>query len=110
MATSVKSEKPESGDKEVLDVADEPPQGLENSCGIQDTDTLPENKLEEVAGGDTKKAQLAMSPDGGRMGVMLGRRVISFVEARDVLGGGSSYDGVWQGELELRAMEHTNCR
>jgi hypothetical protein len=69
MATSVKSEKPESGDKEVLDVADEPPQGLEDSCGIQDTDTLPENKLEEVAGGDTKKkAQLAMSPDGAAWG------------------------------------------
>jgi hypothetical protein len=46
----------------------------------------------------------------GPHGVMLGRRVISFVEARDVLGGGSSYDGVWQGELELRAMEHTDCR
>ena len=44
------------------------------------------------------------------MGVMLGRRVISFVEARDVLGRGSRYDGVWQGELELRAMEHTDCR
>ena len=65
MATSVKSEQPESGDKEVLDIADEPPQGPEDFHGIQDTDTSPTNKLDEVAGGDAKKkAQLALSPDG----------------------------------------------
>ena len=65
MATSVKSEQPKSGDEEVLDVADEPPQGPEDSHGIQDTETLPENKLDEAAGGDAKKkAQLALSPDG----------------------------------------------
>ena len=65
MATSVKSEQPESGDKEVLDFADEPPQGPEDFHGIQDTDTSPENKLDEIAGGDAKKkAQLALSPDG----------------------------------------------
>jgi hypothetical protein len=65
MATSAKSEQPESGDKEVLEVVDEPSQGPEDFHGIQDTDTPPENKLDEVAGGDAKKkAQLALSPDG----------------------------------------------
>lgn len=54
MATSVKSEQPESGDKEVLDVADEPPQGPEDFHGIQDTDTSPTNKLDEVAGGEAE--------------------------------------------------------
>ena len=49
----------------------------------------------------------------GRMGMRLGRRVISFVKARDVggeRGGERGKDpttmGVWQGQLELRAMEH----
>jgi len=65
MAMSAKSEQPESGDKEVLDVADEPSQGPEDFHGIQDTDTSPKNKLDEVAGGDAKKkAQLALSPNG----------------------------------------------
>jgi hypothetical protein len=65
MATSVKSEQPESGDQEVLYFADEPPQGPEDFHGIQDTDISPKNKLDEIAGGDAKKkAQLALSPDG----------------------------------------------
>jgi hypothetical protein len=65
MATSVKSEQPESGDKEVLNVADEPPQGPEDFHGMQDTYTSPKNKLDKVAGRDAKKkAQLALSPDG----------------------------------------------
>jgi hypothetical protein len=59
------SELPESGDKEVIYVADEPPQGPEDFHGVQDTDPSPENKLDEIAGGDAKKkAQLALSPDG----------------------------------------------
>jgi hypothetical protein len=65
MATSAKSEQPEDGDKEVLEFADEPPEGPEDFHGIQDTDTAPHNKLDEVAGSDAKKkAQLAWSIDG----------------------------------------------
>lgn len=63
MATSVKSEQPESGDKKVFYFA-EPPQGLEGFRGIQDTDTSPENKLDKIEGGDAKKkAKLVPSPD-----------------------------------------------
>jgi hypothetical protein len=65
LATSVKLEQPESGDKEVLVVADELPQGPADFYGIQDTGTSPKDKLDEIAGGDAKKkAQLAVSPDG----------------------------------------------
>jgi hypothetical protein len=42
----------------------------------------------------------------GRMGMRLGRRVISFVKARDVGGEDPTMMRVWQGQLELRAMEH----
>lgn len=43
----------------------------------------------------------------GRMRMRLGRRVISFVKARDVGGGeGSNHDGGLARKLELRAMEH----
>jgi hypothetical protein len=61
---AVKSEQPESGDKEVFYFAVKPPQGPEYFHGIQDTDRLPENKLDEIAAGDAKNtAQLALSPD-----------------------------------------------
>jgi hypothetical protein len=40
------------------------PRVRKTSHSIQDTDTSPENKLDEIAGGDVKKtAQLALSPD-----------------------------------------------
>jgi hypothetical protein len=65
VATSAKSEQPESGDKEVLEFADKQPQGPEDFRGTQDTDTAPQNMLDEVVGGDAKKkAQLALSSDG----------------------------------------------
>ena len=65
MATLAKSEQPESGDKEVLEFEDEPPQGPENFQGIQDTEKTPQNKLDDIAGVDAKKkAQLAFSSDG----------------------------------------------
>ena len=68
MATSAKSEQPESGDQEVLEFADERPQGPEGFQGTQEgfsRTTKPPNKLDEVAGGDAKrKAQLALSSDG----------------------------------------------
>ena len=65
MATSAKSEQPDSGDKEVLEFADVPPQSPENFQGPRDTEEPPQNKLDEIAGGDAKKkAQLAFSSDG----------------------------------------------
>jgi hypothetical protein len=71
MASSAKSELPDSGDKEPLDFENEPTsQEAEREGGIQglqETETtgpVP-NKLDEVAGGDAKKkAQLALSGEG----------------------------------------------
>lgn len=82
MATLAKSEQPESGDKGVLEVADERSQGPENFQGIQDIDARPRNKLDDLAGGDAKKARLALSNDGpygekvGKEGNMIRRTAI----------------------------------
>jgi hypothetical protein len=43
MATSAKSEHPQSGDKEVLEFANE--QGPEDFHGIQDTEKASQNKI-----------------------------------------------------------------
>ena len=70
MATSAKSELPDSGDKEPLDFENDPASqqgeggGLQ---GLQETETTGRvpNKLDEVAGGDAKKkAQLALGGEG----------------------------------------------
>jgi len=70
MASSAKSELPDSGDKEPLDFENDQGPSQEGESGLQglrETETTGQvpNKLDEVAGGDAKKkAQLALSGEG----------------------------------------------
>jgi hypothetical protein len=65
MATAVKSEQPKSGDKRSpLLCRQATPGSGRLPTASRTRDTSPENKLDEIAGGDVKKtAQLALSPD-----------------------------------------------